>query len=218
MSCLTPKYTSKRKCLLGNIRIPTGVAFTWNLLQIKFFLRSPIEPGSRKSAGFVWLPNLSLPTTPPPPFPKKSTFGFGCHALHYLSLAKSSFHFVASYPFAHPLPTIFIPASPYFRRHVLYGDDGGPGHLWCQQSHRLFNNSRTVISIFVIYFSWDLRWLPAMETGLCGCQKQPKIPLFIHKLDPQDPRWRIIYLIDLCDVFVCGWCWKENVHAQMKYP
>lgn len=51
----------------------------------------------------------------------------------------------------------------------------------------------TTVELLIISVSWlfivppcDLRWLFAMETGLCGPQNTAclQIPLFIHKLDP----------------------------------
>lgn len=72
-------------------------------------LRSPIEPGSRKSA--LIPPFLRYP-------PLVATPSIICHLQSHPS---------SSYPFDCPLPTIFNPVSPYFRCHVLYGDDWGGG-------------------------------------------------------------------------------------------
>lgn len=170
--CLTQKYTSKYNCLRGNIRIPTCVVFKWSPLWFWFFFYASIWAGVKEVTGLVWTSQrTSL-------LPKKFNLSFGCHTLHYLSSGKSSFHFMSSYPFNCPLPHIFIPVALYFWYHVLYGNDGWLGHFWCQQLDRLFNNSRTVISISVIYFSWDLRWLPVMETDLCGLQKHENPPVY----------------------------------------
>lgn len=120
--------------------------------------------------------NLSLPTTPHPPTSEE------VHLWFWLSRAPLSVTCKVILPLRTLSTVLFLLSSS---PSPLVSDVtscmvmmGGPGHLWCQQLRRLFNNSRTVISILVIYFSWDLRWLPAMATGLCGRQKHENPPVY----------------------------------------